>query len=68
MLSAIRKSAWSARAAGVAVLGLAAGLPISMSQERTKADGGSSETHKVLIVGGGTAGTTVANQIKRKVR
>jgi alkyl hydroperoxide reductase subunit AhpF len=26
------------------------------------------QRHKVLIVGGGTAGTTVANQIHRKVR
>jgi malic enzyme len=48
--------------------GLAAiGISEILNRSVALAEQSKEEKHKVLIIGGGTAGTTVANQIVRKV-
>jgi hypothetical protein len=47
-----------ASAAGISAMGQ---MPLAQGESQLN-------RHKVLIVGGGTAGTTLANQIHRKVR
>jgi malic enzyme len=50
--------------AGFAAFGMSGSLDRSVAHAEQSQE---EEQHKVLIIGGGTAGTTVANQIVRKV-
>ncbi len=50
--------------AGIAALGIS---EPGLMRKMVLAEESNDERHKILIIGGGTAGTTVANQISRKV-